>query len=250
MKKFTFLSLVILAFAGKTVLAQDGVDIESKGFRFGLKAEPSIVWIKPEDSKKYESGGARMKFAYGLITEFKLGNTASFVTGLEATYSGGKINFKEDSIYYVTDEQDSLFISSRKFNTTYVGIPIALKMKTPDIGGFTYFGMFGINTAFKTKARSEDVGVLKGTTSETTQTGVDISKDVNFMRFDLKVGGGFEYNLAGTTSLLVSINYHNGLTNVFTNDSKMLRTIVDNASTPAKQDAKSSYISLTVGILF
>ena len=249
MKKSASILFILFAFATSSVFAQDGGS-ETKGFRFGLKGEPSIAWIKPDDAKKFESGGARIKFAYGLITEFRLGNTASFVTGLEATYSGGALKFIQpaDSIYEVIDAKDTLFISQRKFNTTYVGIPVALKMKTPDIGGMTYFGMFGINAAFKTKAKSDEEGTFLNTNTVTNQEDIDISKDLNFMRFDLKVGGGFEYNLAGSTSLVVSLNYHNGLTNVFVNNSKILKSYVDGSA--AKLNAKSHFISLSVGILF
>jgi hypothetical protein len=249
MKKIVFLSLLFIAFIGTKVMAQEGGDIEAKGFRFGLKAEPSIVWIKPDDVKKYESGGARMKFAYGLMTEFRLGKTASFVTGLEATYSGGKINML-DSVYYIpVDDTNHFYLKDRSYNTTYIGIPIALKMKTPDIGGMTYFGMFGINTAIKTKARAKDEGNFVGT-STSSLTGVDISNEINFLRFDLVVGGGFEYNIAGSTSMVVSVNYHNGLTNTFRGESKSLKSVVNNSITASKLDAKTHYISLTVGILF
>ena len=42
-------------------------------------------------------------------------------------------------------------LKERKYKINYVNIPLILKMKTKEIGYFTYFGEFGAVLGFKTK---------------------------------------------------------------------------------------------------
>ena len=166
-------------FFGK-LMAQDKAP-ESK-FRFGLKMAPSVAWMKPDDKKKLLSDGSALKFAYGLVTEFRLNSVASFSTGIEVNYTGGRLNFANpaDSNYYdpseytvpVAGTKDRFFISQRSYKITYVDIPLLLKMKTPEVGGFTYFGMFGMNLSIRGKVKANDVGKLityADTSSKLTQ---------------------------------------------------------------------------------
>ena len=61
------------------------------------------------------------------------------------------------------------------------------------------------------------------------------------------MGGGIEYNIAGTTSLLVSVNYHNGFTNTLKKESNhLLGTDLDKV----EQNSTLNFVSLSVGILF
>ena len=238
----------MLLFIGNSLVAQDEAGL--KGFRLGLIAQPDIAWYKPEDVKIIESSGSRLKFAYGLVTEFRLNKVASFATGILINYTGGGLDFIQDSTFYKLQTEtniDTFFIKSRLFNIIYADIPITLKMKTPEIGNMTYFAQFGGNLSVRTKARSIDKGVLKNTTVESTQENVDITKDMNIMQLGLNVGAGVEYNLAGSTSLMFSLNYHNGFSNIMKKESKLL---IDKFGKALKLDTKSNYVSLTVGILF
>jgi len=247
MKKIALFTLLFsFLFICSSVKAQESEN-NLKNFRFGLHATPSIVWYKPDNAKIYDSNGSKLKFAYGLLAEFKLNKVASFATGLNINYSGGKLNFVQDSIYYAI-ENDKFFIKSRSFNTVYVDIPITLKMKTPEIGAMTYFGQFGINMGVLTKGRADDKGTMNSLlSSEVKSENVDITKDMSFMSIGLNIGGGTEYNLAGTTSLVFSVNYHNGFTNILQKKSEYL---IDKKGNPLSMDVQSNYISLTIGVLF
>lgn len=243
MKKISlFTFLFPFLFLCTSIKAQDENNL--KNFRFGLNATPAIAWYKPDNEKIYKSDGSKLKFAYGLLAEFRLNKVASFATGLNINYSGGKLSFVEDSISYVI-ENDKFYIDSRVFNTTYVDIPLALKMKTPEIGVMTYFGQFGVNLGILTKARANDKGTRK--TISVPNDDVDIKKDMSFMSVGLNVGGGAEYNLAGTTSLVFSVNYHNGFSNILQKESDYL---THKSGEKVKMDINSNYISLTIGVLF
>lgn len=244
MKKISLFTLLFsFLFICNSIKAQDDEN-NLKNFRFGLHATPAIAWYKPDNEKVYKSDGSKLKFAYGLSTEFRLNKVASFATGLNINYSGGTLRFVEDSVSYAL-ENDIFYIDSRVFNTIYVDIPLTLKMKTPEIGAMTYFGQFGINLGILTKARANDQGTRKAIS--VSNDDVDIKKDMSFVNIGLNVGGGAEYNLAGSTSLVFSINYHNGFTNILQKESDYL---VHKSGEKVKLNVNSNYLSLTVGVLF
>ena len=68
MKKILIASIITLF---STIAFSQG------GFRFGLKAAPSLAWLKP-DTKGISNEGSAIRFGYGLITEFALSENYAF----------------------------------------------------------------------------------------------------------------------------------------------------------------------------
>lgn len=259
MKKIIIiLTLAITAKCGYGQEAEENL----KNFRFGLKAIPSLNWYKPDDKKSFASAGVRGKFSYGLITEFRLTNVASISTGLQVEHDGGRLEFKDSVAYIISNEEiieikdtagkkfDVLLLKERKYNAQYLTIPFSIKMKTKEIGYLTYFGMFGINTSFRLKTRVDDETVSFTTGQASDQTDLDNTKDMQLFKMALNVGIGAEYNISGTTSLVASINYLNGFTNVLKGDSRYLHDIDNAQVSKLKQKATSNGIGLTIGVLF
>jgi len=76
-------------------------------------------------------------------------------------------------------------------------------------------------------------------------------------RFQLQVGGGAEYNLSGTTSIVFGLTFNYGFSNVLTKDSKYLMKSngkgannYAGANTAFPQNAAASSFALSVGMLF
>lgn len=252
--------LLVLALAGgfKWAAAQEN---ELKNFRFGLKAAPTIYWYNPDDKKKFESGGVVAKFSYGLMTEFRLNNVAVIATGLQVDYDGGKLNFLDTSFYFLSKDNELLAVedtagesynmlrlTSRQYNNTYLTLPFTLKLKTKEIGMLTYYGQFGLNTSFRLKGRVNDETYLGSLKS--SQDDLENTKDMNILKFALNVGGGAEWNLSGSTSLVFGLNYYNGFGNVLQKNSEYLIRTASNNYEPTKQNARSHGIALTLGVLF
>jgi hypothetical protein len=237
-----------------------GDDDKDKNFRFGIKVNPMLTWFRPDEGKTLERNGLKAKFGYGLITEFKMAKVISFATGIGGEYEGGKlsVNSKDTVFYFMKDDAfttdtagaDKYRLLSRSYNINYLNIPITLKMKTKDIGGMTYFGMFGgdIGIRMKSKVTDEvmDLGSSGGTTLKITD--IDNTKDMNILRTSLNVGGGFEYNLSGSTSLVVGLNYRRGFLPVVKKTSEYLRE--GYSAKDLKSTILGDGILLTVGILF
>jgi hypothetical protein len=299
MKKI--LTIITMALTTSFAIAgDDGNDI--KNFRFGLKVTPSVNWFKP-DGTIMSGNGAGVKFGGGLILEFRLSKIISIQTGLQLDLDGGKIKYNNGGTqspnsnwvgyYYSNPDQTIVTPSSgsssspnytyyqlndRQYKVTYVTIPLTLKMKTKEIGMFTYYGQIGVNTSIRWTAKATDdvtVSYRDPSTSippspsippsnngaAATLSNLDITKDLSFIHETLNFGLGAEMNLSGSTSLTFGLNYLLGFTNTVVSNSKYLEkhtndtnfsSINSNTYTigAMPQSLKSNAVVLTVGVLF
>ena len=284
MKKIVITALLTLPFL--TLMSQED---EGKSFRFGLIGNTSIGWLAPDDERKYSSDGVGLGLGWGLQMEFKLGKTTSFATGLNLESFSASLNYADDALQaykptyyalndfnYVQWDENSAPIDSlqgdiyqlnqRKYKINYVNIPIILKMKTKEIGYFTYFGEFGAVLGFKTKARVNDIAdnVLYDTTNASftlapngdniTLEELDLAKGTQPIRAGIRVGGGAEYNISGTTSLFFSLHYNYFITNALTRSQAedFLRSYNVDTQEFEAVGAKAipGSVTLSLGILF
>lgn len=267
----------------------DSKENEIKNFRFGLVITPSVNWYDTE-SKVLQRNGAALKFGGGLIMEFRLAKVASIQTGVNIQTAGGKLTYKNGGLYNPgattvnyyydnkvgdiveypespTNSNTRYQLNARKYKTTYIAVPVLLKLKTREIGSMVYFGQFGLNSFFRWKARANDeVQVLDASNSGTNEkkSNLMISKDVSIYNAALNFGIGTEWNLAGTTSMVIGVNYNLGFTNVLRKNSQYIEkrfnhddydvnnTTKNNnyTSEPLEQIVKENSIVLTVGVLF
>ncbi len=285
MKKF---AITVLFLSGITSVCLSQENEFDKTFRFGIRVSPQPTWIKSKD-KNTTGGGMNFGFGFGLITEFKLSNIVHFYTGIGGDFENGTVNYKNDpangfEVGYVTDKEGNLVeltngmdtsqiyasgnvayggITTRKFKTTYVTIPLTLKMMTQEYSGMKYFAQFGADLGIRTKIKSDDTysKVTKSGTStivSSTNTDVDLKKDASVLpiRLGLNVGLGTEYRIAGTTSLMFSINYFSSFTNLMRGTSKYHFTSAQIDSngkfqfTFLKQNLIQNALRINVGILF
>ncbi|MDB4088860.1 PorT family protein [Flavobacteriales bacterium] len=248
-------------------------------FRFGLKIAPSINWLTPSDTKKFEGNGSALGFGGGLTIEYIISESFSFYSGLELQSEKGKINFQPNDnstkVYYFmnkdysfieTTEVDGDYIPedtsayqvqliSRAYKNSYVTIPVGIKMKTKEIGYMTYFGEFGLNLAFRTGTKiADEVDYLKDNDAKADIgdiTEVNMDKDMQPLRVQLKFGLGAEYKISEGTSVFGGLHYNLGFTNVVKGDSKFLvspNSTGDNK--PVTQNFKAHGVQLTIGVLF
>jgi hypothetical protein len=262
MKNF---KLLILSFfiVSLTAKAQESSGNDFKPFRFGLAVQPNLSWMKVE-SKEFESAGISGKFSYGLMAEFAFSQNYWLATGVQILTTGGRINYKSP-VYFQEDGRIELsggnfLIRKRTYGTQYLNIPISLKMRTNEIGYITYFAQFGLDAGFKTNAKGKDTGsdnvavTNPVPTAGNSKTVHNIKSDINFFRMALNIGGGAEYNISGNTSLVFGLNYSNGFVNVLKKNSTQIK--VADSNTPfglgnnLKQNARTHYIGLTIGVLF
>lgn len=259
----------ILALVAILTLCQSAIaGVNMGNFRFGLKVQPNITWLSPEDKKVFTSGGPRATFTYGLMVEYRLNNVASLATGFDFSSFGGKLSSTDTLNFYNPKDVNPAgksvvyVLSKRTFSVNYFEIPITLKMRTGEQqNGFTYFGLFGVNLGFRGKAMADDEGYYKYFSSSNppafssykeykSRPDNTITEDVNWARISLNVGVGAEYKLGGSTALVMSFHYLNGFTNALAGASTNLVRSTGSSTAPADLTSRFSGASLNVGILF
>ncbi len=271
MKKIALLAICL--FSLSLVKAQD----EEKSFRFGLRIDPSMNWYKVDNEKKFESAGSSVGFGWGLHTEIKLSENASWTNAIGLFYDKGNINYKVssstgDSVYYMLngDDEQQEFTSdtmstlptgasiyrlgTRSYTVNYAHLQTCIKMKTKEIGYITYFGQFGLNLGIKTKARANDDSEVFASPNWTNSAKekIDVTKDAAFMKLGINIGFGLEFNISGSTSAFACLSYNHGFTNAVGKKSDFLKTTDDTTGKwiDIEQKFTARNIALTVGILF
>ena len=228
MKKIILLGMIMTS--SFALLAQDESTVH-----FGLKAAPSFAWLKT-DSKDYTANGSKFGFSYGLMTEFNFTKRYAFATGIDVAYRGGKLK-SIFNIPNINGGDSAVFTSEQAMILQYVEIPLTLKLKTNEIGYLTYFLQVGVSPGVNIRAKADSKTTLQanGVTTSASEDGIDIKDDINSFNLSMIIGGGVEYTLSGSTTLLVGVQFNNGFMDVADGDDLK---------------ANSNYLALTVGILF
>jgi len=266
-----------------------------KKFRFGIRVTPQPTWYK-SDNNNSKGAGANFGFGFGLILERKLSKIIRFSTGIGGDFEGGYISYRNDNDFSVnavlsaegdyveaedgvkTDDykfkngNTQYILQERKFKTTFVTIPLMLKMLTEEYSGAKYFAMFGGELGIRAGIKGTDTyvsgvkTVVTGTTittpnsDELKKENINLSKDASAapLRFGMNLGGGVEYRLGGSTSVVFSVNYFQSFTNLMRKESKYLvkgretKDFADGTTTfdPLNQGYFMRAIRINIGLLF
>ena len=242
-------SLWLLIIVGLlTFISISGYAQDTKKVKLGLTASPSFTWLTP-DNKGYENNGLRMGFKYGLTGDFSIfqSNNYFLYTGFTINSMGGKLSNPDvisiDTILTATKEEST-------YKLRYIDVPLAIKLKTNEIGYLTYYGVFGSEIGFNIRAKKD----YKNSHNQ-SEDDVDIKEDVNFMKASLLIGGGVEYNISGNTMIVAGLTFSNGLTNILKGNALLndngVATIEDNASIEDKKlKTRSNFLMVNIAVLF
>ncbi|NOX48043.1 MAG: PorT family protein [Chlorobi bacterium] len=232
MKK-TIPIMIILLFWGMQSFSQ------VKPFRFGFKVAPNISWISP-DSKGYSADGAQLGFSWGFLADITLTENYFVKTGFEVDYLGGKLNYPH-TMLIPGDTLSSVGNMNRKYNLRYLTIPLTIKMRTNQFGKVAYYGEIGFGTSFNLRAKGADSFDYNGGQSNYSSE-EDLNDEVTFVKSSIIVGGGMEYFIDNSTSIILGISFSNGLNNILKGDNSVDPEI--------KQKGHLYYFQLTVGVMF
>lgn len=245
--------------------AQDSLAVaqqeqHSPKLRMGLSVSPLVSWFSTDgDGGQVATDGSRFNIKYGLHIDTRLGGNQNyyFSTGIFVMNTGGKLTHQYFNNAPGSDTlQSTVRASTYRFN--YVNIPITMMLRTNEIGYLTYFARVGFDAGFNIKATAdyEDRFADGQVVSAEDE---DASDFVGLFRAGLHIEGGIEYNFSGTSRFLVSLEWNNGLNNIFNSDYKL--PVVDdqggldyddggNVITDRKVKGSSSLIMLNLGVYF
>ncbi|MHC1706031.1 MAG: porin family protein [Bacteroidales bacterium] len=230
MKSKLLTLLVVLFFTGPLTQAQDF----DTPFQFGFRIAPNLGWLKP-DIEGYSKEGISAGFSWGFVAEYSLSQTYALCSGFSVTSNAGRLK-------YPYTEDTLIGTMNRKFKIRSIEIPLLLKMRTKEIGYFTYYGVIGFGTSFNMTARAEDEFNTSSPPGITITHEPDIKSRINFLRESLIVGLGAQYNISGDTQIFGGITFNNGFTNIMKGHNSVNKSL--------KESAISNYLELNVGVLF
>jgi hypothetical protein len=217
-------------------------------FRFGLKGSANLGWIQPT-SKNIERDGLKLGFSYGIMGDFYFKPNYAISGELLISQVNGGMSLVNDQIF-TSDTSNSVVSNlSYAYKIQYAEIPVSLKLRTKEIGYLTYWANFGAAPCFLISARASLSGNLPASIASQDPTDYRVNDDegdpfttnnfddqVFLIRMPLIIGGGVEYKIAGSTSLVGGIRLSNSFTDMFVKDKNV--------------SAKNNFISITVGVFF
>jgi len=164
-------------------------------------------------------------------------------TGFNMSYFQGKLVYP-----HAIENEDIVYDGSmnRTYNLRYIEVPLALKMKTNElIDNFQFFGLIGVNTGFKLRAKANDS--YKGYSEiwseyySYSEEKVDIRDEAAAIKASLLVGAGTEYVIDESVSIIIGVNFNNGFSNILKGK---------NTSTGVEARAVPYYFELNLGVIF
>ncbi len=240
MKKLMFLSLCFL-YLGNSLYAQDSNDLEIKKFHFGLIAMPKLTWAGAE-SKNLEGNGVKAGLTLGLSSDLFFAK--NYALSIDILHSIGGYKLKADSISRQSNRFADVGIN---YKENAFQIPISLKLRTNEIGYWTYYAQFGIAPTFAYRSikatydkevfEIADDGVDRLVNegdndfdynnvpfiTETNRRYYLEEDNVSKFRYPLLIGLGAEWNISGNTSLIIGMRYHYALSNVMKGEGAVAR---------------------------
>lgn len=227
MKKFTLLVLTLCM--SQFALAQDSP------FRFGITGKPLFSWFKAEtqDTDKINevsNDGLKIGFSYGLFGEYQFADNYSLEFNINhVLYQGSyEIDYTEEHENKILSDPDKDLLEARDWNLQFIELPVTLRMKTNEIGYWTYFAKFGMAPAINVKDRGNNKYSQK-------ENEDDVPIDASLFNASVIIGGGAMYSLGGDTYLTGGLTFHNSLIDIQDGDNYSI---------------KPAFISLDLGILF
>jgi len=199
-----------------------------EGLRLGVNLDPMASWLSPK-SNMIDNDGARPGISGGLMLEYYFHQNYGFATGLNIGALGGSLKY-EEPVSIKTGDNTSVLLEEQStvvFNLSYISVPLGLKLKTNEIGYFTYFAQLGFNQLINIGARASSTG--NGLNKD------NVPEETNLFNMTYYFGGGLEYNIGGQTSLVAGIIFNNGFIDVLSNND---------------HKAVSNFLTLRVGVLF
>ncbi|MGB1217105.1 MAG: hypothetical protein ACPG5P_04470 [Saprospiraceae bacterium] len=220
---------------------------QSNGFRFGIQASPMYTWMgNNSDNDAVVGDGGNIAFKLGGMGEWYLDSNDKEMFairfGLNMTFNqGGSLLFNTapDSTVLFADSQPDLTSTatpSANFKFQFIELPIALKMRTNEIGSA------GIRYTFEVPVITVSIPVAsRGTINDSDD--FKVGKDTGFLNISWGLGGGLEYPLTTDgVSIVGGIYYQSGIINSYYG-----KTGLDSID---KSKSTINGITLRLGILF
>ena len=213
------LKIVIALLIGTVFMTQKGY---SQDFRFGIQANPGLTWVST-DNAQMSSDGVRFAFDFGLVFDYVFGAEGryAFNSGINLLVSGAKIKGT------TTDTSGTILTSNVTARINYLEVPLSIKLRSNQVGYFTFYGQLGMVPTFAVRSRAnysietnpEGTGVVTTTVENVKFKDIPAYPNtIDKVRpFDLGLHteAGMEYDVSANTVLVVGLYFKTGFLDMF-----------------------------------
>jgi hypothetical protein len=174
-----------------------------QGYKIGVVVDPQVTWISSESKTIVVNESTIVGINGGLSIDKYFQKNYALHTGLTIGTQGGKLRYIDRINFNIDGKDISLPAGSVvDYRLNYITVPLALKLKTNQIGYFSYFAQLGFTNQFNIKAKAS---------SDDNQLNKDlIKKEIKFYDLSYHFGAGIEYELSEATAFTFGVFYHNG----------------------------------------
>lgn len=189
-------------------------------YRFTVFANPCINWLS-SDVKKVKSGSAVFGYDLGLNVDKFFAERYAISSGVSIGTLGGKLQYSEQTDFSVHGIDTTIHVKANStvdYNLQYISVPLGVKLKTNEIGYFTYFANLGLTTQMNIKATASS------NDSPTSLDNDNISDEISLFNLGYHFGLGAEYSLGANTSVVFGFTYSSGFNDVTKSKSDVITT--------------------------
>jgi len=247
MKKLIFV-IALFALSFSAVQAQVG------DFRFGFQASPTLSWTSA-NVNYVSSNGTIPGLKLGVLGEYYFRPDYAFIGGLCFGFNtGGRLRHEFQGTYWTETEKgigiDTLAAGvNLKYNLQYVEIPFGLKMRTREFGYLRYFAEIPVFTlGFESTARGTISAGPKVSDDPQAIEDLNIKNEINAIALSWGFGGGAEYSLSQTTSIVAGIFYQKYFTDVTDDNGTTQHNTL--GFIPNNEKTTISNLTLRLGVIF
>ena len=184
--------------------------VYGQGLKLGVAVEPGVSWVSAE-ARNVDNDNQRLSFCGGLVLDNYFQTNYAFSTGLFLGVQGGSLKYGDSTQIHVYNDVQTLVPGSTvTYKLQYLTVPLGIKLRTNEIGYFSYFAQLGVTTQINVKAKAD---------ASSEQLDDDSIKDeINFFNMGYHFGGGVEYSISTDSAIVLAIYYHNGFTDITSNN--------------------------------
>lgn len=238
----------IVAFSAFLALAITVAQAQVNGdVRFGFQLSPGFSWMSTS-TNKINTSGSNLGLKLGMVGEFYFRENYAVSTGIGFFFNtGGTLLHERPGNFWVNSElpescRDLPAKAKLKYSMQYVEIPVGLKMRTREFGYMRYYLEPNVGLGFRTQAK----GDITNQGDECQD--INIRGDVNLFNLFWGLGGGIEYSVSESTSLVGGVGMQFGFADATKDDD----TVILENGNPAEEKSKGVVRAFIIrlGVMF
>ncbi|MGV8091495.1 MAG: porin family protein [Mangrovibacterium sp.] len=177
-----------------------------ESFQLSFSLAPSVNWMSAEKNE-ISGGDIKAGYDFGMVADIFFDDRQRYAlsTGLLLANTGGELEYHNTSSFNFAGKTVNPG-SSIRYRLKYLEIPFAVKLRTSQFRGWTYWGQFGLSGFINVGA--------KGDTNDGVLDKSDIKDEIRSLNIAMNLGVGVNFSLSPDNSLVIGVIFKDGLIDV------------------------------------